>query len=252
MASISEFLSGFSYHGEPVIQSGTVDPTRRREGLRNIGRVGSSGYLDKLGKRLKEQVESGEITQAEADAQWDKEYNQNYGLFDGSLNLDPNDFVFGGPEIFARLLQNAELDGGYLSDVAQNQQFGGEIQGIMGLTGAANRERGRAAEQANLNPLFAQRQNIDAEFSTLSQILGRRQALGSELEERKFGAEQAFANMLAETVSSEKQFRVNTQAALAGAEIGAAGARAGGKAAGKGAKQAGIISGAAMIGAAFI
>ena len=40
MVSMSEFLSGFSYHGEPVIQSGAIDPTRQREGLQNLGTFG--------------------------------------------------------------------------------------------------------------------------------------------------------------------------------------------------------------------
>lgn len=242
MASISEFLSGFSYHGEPVIQSGAIDPNRKRTGLDEIGAVGKHRDERAYFKELEAKVKSGEMTEEEM-AQHKEWWNKQYGLNRGQLRLDPNDFVFGGPEIFARLLQNAELDGGYLSDVSQNQQFAGETAGIMGLMGGANRERGRAAEQANLNPLFAQRQNIDAEFSTLSQILGRRQALGAELEERKFGAEQAFANMLAETVTSEKQFKVNTQAALAGADIGAQGAIAGGKAAASGSKLGGALAG---------
>lgn len=248
MVSISEFLSGFSYHGEPVIQSGTIDPTRRREGLPEIGTFGLGGRKQNIGQLFTEQggtlpglagaVQGG---QALTDAQ-DQLDPQTYGFSDGQLRLDPNDFVFGGPEIFARLLQTAELDGGFLSDVSQNQRFGAETQGIMGLLGTQDRQRLRGAAQANLNPAFARRQSEQDRFGALSQILGRRAQLGSELDERQFAAQQAFANMLAQTTTAEKQFRVNTQTALAGAQIGAEGAIAGGKAAGKGAQIGGMLS----------
>lgn len=236
MVSISEFLSGFSYHGEPVIQSGTIDPTRRREGLQEIGTFGLGN--PNMGKMSRAFADGAGLEQAQPLVGGE----QPFGAFGGHLRLDPNDFVFGGPEIFARLLQTAELDGGYLSDISQNQRFGAETQGLMGLLGTAGRERQRGAAQANLNPAFAGRQSQQDQFGVLSQILGRRAQLGSELDERQFAAQQAFANMLAQTVTSEKQFKVNTQAALAGAQIGAEGAIAGGEAAGKGAQMGGLLS----------
>jgi hypothetical protein len=205
MASMSEFLSGFDYHGSPVIQEGQLDPTRQREGL------GGSGDLTFGGSKL-----------------------------GGTMTLDPNDFVFGGPEIFARLLQQSEMDGGFLSDASQNAQFAGETAGMSGLLGGSNRDRMRAASQANMNPIFAERQNINAGYEALTQILGRRGQLKGELAERQFGAQEAFANMMAETVASEKQFKVNTQAALKGSEMGAYGAIEAGRLAGKGAEKAGM------------
>lgn len=246
MVSISEFLSGFSYHGEPVIQSGTIDPTRRREGLQEIGTFGLGGGSKLNLATMADRGLAPPLTGFGGESNFGVQEpadptQQGFGMQDGQLRLDPNDFVFGGPEIFARLLQSAELDGGFLSNVSQNQQFGAETQGIMGLLGTAGRERQRGAAQANLNPIFAQRQGQQDQFGALSQILGRRAQLGSELDERQFAAQQAFANMLAQTVTSEKQFKVNTQAALAGAQIGAEGAIAGGKAAGKGAAMGGAF-----------
>lgn len=243
MVSISEFLSGFSYHGEPVIQSGTIDPTRQREGLPEIGTFGLGGGKpqpfisgDLLSGGFGSQIAAAQGAGVQTQGQ-----EQPFGFSDGQLRLDPNDFVFGGPEIFARLLQMAELDGGFLSDISQNQRFGAETQGLMGLLGTAGRERQRGAAQANLNPIFAQRQSQQDQFGVLSQILGRRAQLGSELDERQFAAQQAFANMLAQTTAAEKQFKVNTQAGLAGAQIGAEGAIAGGKAAASGAKTGGML-----------
>jgi hypothetical protein len=225
MVSMSEFLSGFSYHGEPVIQTGDIDPTRRRD----LGRLKFPGGGQ------------GAFTQAGLD----KGRFQPFGL-------DPNDFVLGAPEIFARLLQTAELDGGFLSEVQQNRQFAEETSGLMGLLGTAERDRLRSASAANLNPVFAQRQNLESRFGFLEEILGRRAELGGELEERKFGAQEAFANMLAEAFAGEKAFKVNTLAALQGAEIGARGAREGGEAAGRGALFGGLATGAgALIGASI-
>lgn len=245
MVSMSEFLSGFTYHGEPVIQSGAIDPTRQRSGLKPVGTFGVGGGGGVANPGLSEILpflEGMSPEQVAAVLEQFGSINPAGGAAGGgSLTLDPNDFVFGGPEIFARLLQTGELDGGFLSDVTQNKQFAAETSGLMGLLGGANRQRSRGAAQSNLNPIFASRQNLESEFGVLSQILGRRAQLGSELEERRFGAQQAFANMLAQTTAAEKQFRVNTQAALGGAQIGAQGAIAGGQAQGSGTSKAGMF-----------
>ncbi len=210
MVSMSEFLSGFEHHGEPVIQQGAINPSRQREGLKPVGTFGLDGGSS-------------------------------------SLELDPNDFAFAGPEIFARLLQSAEMDGGFLSDVSQNAILAGETEGLMRLLGSQNRDRRRAADAAGLDPIFTERQEIDAGYDMLSKILGHRAKLRGELEERQFGAQEAFANMLAETDVAEKTFRVNTQAALTGAEIGAEGAIAGGKAQASGSRTGGLLSGIGSI-----
>ena len=139
MVSMSEFLSGFSYHGEPVIRQGTIDPTRRREGQRPIGQF--------FGGR---ETPFGDIISG-----LDRKSGGELGRL-GEFGLDPSDFVFGGPEVFARLLQTGELDGGFLSDLQQNRQFAGETTGLMGLFGRAGEQRARAAAAANLNPIFAQ------------------------------------------------------------------------------------------------
>tara|TARA_R110002020_G_scaffold15015_12_gene53009 strand:- start:939 stop:1760 length:822 start_codon:yes stop_codon:yes gene_type:complete len=258
MVSMSEFLSGFSHAGEPVIQSGSIDPGRRREGLDPIGTFGLGGGSDGIGSilqalmgQLGQGFHGGTIPQSVlsqlSPEQLDTilshaEGNPNspFGMQNGQLTLDPSDFKFGGPEVFARLLQTGEMDGGFLSDASQNAQFAGETAGVMGLLGDQNRDRRRAAASTNLNPIFAERQEINAGYDTLSGILGRRNELGGELAERQFGAQEAFANMLAETDASEKMFKVNTQSALAGAQMGAEGAIAGGKAAGKGAEKGGL------------
>lgn len=259
MVSMSEFLSGFSYRGEPVIQSGPIDPSRKREGLDPIGTFGigggvapATGPTQLAGATNINQTPSlpqmlglipGTQPGVQGAALPGAAAVPQYGAQGGNLTLDPNDFVFGGPEIFARLLQSAEMDGGYLSDVSQNAQFAGMTRGLMGLMGAGERDRLRVASAANLNPVFANRLNEQAQYDTLSQLLGMRSQLGGELQELQFGAQRAFANMLAETSAAEKMFKVNTQAALGGAQIGAQGAIAGGKAAGSGAQMGGLLGG---------
>ena len=264
MASMSEFLSGFSRYGQSVVQSGSIDPNAKREGLPEIGTFGLGGGPKKvgaIGAAIGSLFGSGQSNQDqmstdEALGMIGSHFGltagggmpQKYGMHGGQLTLDPNDFVFSGPEMFARLLQQSEMDGGYLSDISQNAGFAGQTRGIMGMMASQDRDRMRAASAANLDPIFAERQSINAQYEQLGGLLGARAAGRAELTERQFEAQQAFTNMMAENEVAEKEFRVNTMANLAGAQWGAEGAIAGGKAAGRGAKMGGLMAG---IGAAI-
>jgi len=267
MASMSEFLSGFNRYGQSVVQSGSIDPNAKREGLPEIGTFGLGG-----GKSLGHAAASslaglfpggsssnvhgpgGQMSTEEAMGMIGEHFGltpgggmpQKYGMHGGQLTLDPNDFVFSGPEMFARLLQQSEMDGGYLSDISQNAAFAGQTRGIMGMMAGQDRDRMRAASAANLDPIFAERASINAQYEQLGGMLGARAAGRAELTERQFEAQQAFTNMMAENEVAEKEFRVNTMANLAGAQWGAEGAIAGGKAAGRGSAMGGLFTGVGM------
>lgn len=266
MASMSEFLSGFNRYGESVLQTGAIDPNRQRPGLQGLGSFGlgggKSGAIGNILKGLTNQPAYNMFGQGQQTGPTTGLTNEQvqmildqtgggpgqYGMFNGQLTLNPNDFVFSGPEMFARLLQQSEMDGGFLSDASQNAAFAGQTAGAMNMLGAQQRAGMRQAQAAGLNPIFAERQALNQSYDMLGNLLGQRAQLRSQLGQRQFEAQQAFTNMMAQNEVAEKEFRVNTMANLAGAQMGAEGALAGGKAAGKGSMMGGLLGG---IGAAL-
>lgn len=244
MVSMSEFLSGFSHAGQSVIQEGSIDPSARREGLEELGSFGLNTQGDgELGARPVRDSQHynlygdviGDAKYKEDMEDWmqAKDYMDNateYGMQpNGNLRLDPSDFKFGGPEMFARLMQSGEMDGGYLSDASQNAQFAGATSGLMDQAGAASRDRLRNASASNMNSIFAGRQEGLANTSVMGKIMGLRAGLKDQLAERQFKAQEGFVNMMAQNDVAEKQFKVNAQTSLAGAQMGAMGAIDGAK-----------------------
>ena len=252
---MSEFLSGFSHAGQSVIQEGSIDPGARREGLDELGVFGLGGV--KASKKdpgpMPQPGDYDPLGYQTAMMMWEnkkKAYDQymmevnspEYGMRpDGQLRLDPSDFKFGGPEMFARLMQSGEMDGGYLSDASQNAQFAGSTAGLMDQAGSAQRDRLRNASASNMNSIFAGRQEGLANTTVMSKIMGLRSGLKSELAERQFKAQEGFANMMAQNDVAEKQFKVNAQTALAGAQMGAMGAIDGAKISASGAKSGAML-----------
>lgn len=255
MVSMSEFLSGFDYGGQPVIQQGQIDPLALRPGDPEFTRdelkqqAEDEYYRDNpRGAGVIHLNRDWEIKKIYKRLKKEMGYREDLGL----EGVGPEDFQFNTPGIYARLLQSAELDGGFLSEAGQNRAFAGQTQGVMGMMSQNERGRNRASAAANLNPIFAERENIAGRYDTLSQVLGQKSQLTAAIDERKFSAQQGFANMLAQTGVQEKLFKVNTAAALKGAQLSADAAVAAGEAAASGSKFSALIGAGATIGAAFI
>jgi hypothetical protein len=132
--------------------------------------------------------------------------------------LTEEDFQFNTAPIFARLGLDAESEGGFLSDVAQNRQFSQLTQGLSGANTTAHRQTSNAASQAGLNPFFAQQQNTQRSFDTMQQLVGQRAGIADQQANRQYEFRTNFANMLAGTATAEKEFRANTIASIHGAE----------------------------------
>lgn len=231
MPSMSEFLSGFSYSGQPVVQTGVIDP------------MGPD--LSEMEEQLfQEKYPDWEDTGLESQAWKTKKMKAitkwlNKKGFGGPHDpvglpgVSGEDFDYGGgPRAYARLLQDAEMEGGVLSGTMQNQQFAEQTSGLMSLLGGQDRDRQRTFAAQNIGGVFAQRIGDNAQFQMGQTLGGLRAGFGAQHASDLFNAKKGFTDMLTETSIAEKQFVVNTSAAMDSASKAA-----------KAQKQAGLMAG---------
>ena len=101
------------------------------------------------------------------------------------------------PFVFAHLLQEASRPGGVLSNLFANRQFTGQVRGILARERQRTSEGARGLSQAGYNPGTAAAMYNEDPLRAQRDISGVRSGLESELQQNRFGAQQAFANQLA-------------------------------------------------------
>jgi hypothetical protein len=219
MPSMSEFLSGFAYNGAPVVQTGTID----------VGSGMWGGAEQIFSDKYPDWEDTGPQSQAWKNGkmkgihQWMK--NKGFGgstkddMGLGSEGIVANDFDNSDvPQAYARLLQGAEMEGGVLSGTMQNQEFAEQTSGLMSLSGAQDRDRARSFAKNNISGVFADRMGDNSQFEMGNTLGGLKAGQGAQHAADLFNAKKGFTDMITQTSTAEKQFKVNTAAALAGAE----------------------------------